>query len=743
MVPAGTGRASPADQNQSGGQGTGRAVTATAAPRRKPRISLKVSLVAISLLTVAFTAAAVHLPWLFVSRDNVAEMARQLNGEIVSGVNREVSNIFDSAIAAQSALHDALYDGVIDIEDKRSRDRLFFALLNANPHFSWVSFGKPNGDFYGAQRRDEVNLRIADSKWFAARNEAERTEDYFVNDGERISLTVTKHKVNDYYSPARAWYRLAIRNPGQHIWTDIYVFDVSRKPGLNTAITLNHRSSGDLVGVVSIAIELERISRYLAGLTSLRSGSAFIIDREGHLVAFPDPREITRPSRIPDQPELTPLKDSYHPMLQVAQAGIVQSGLKLEELSATRQMVTEGPNGGRYFLTLAPSVRDGWLIGTVIPEKDFMGPIEANYVRLALAVLIAVLVVGAMAIVVSRYLFVAPLQRLMGETRKIAQFDLDDVRRVPSPLIEIDALSNSIEQMSRGLGSFRRYLPADLVRTLMDKGVVAELGGERRTMSVMFMDLEGFTALSERMGHRVVPILGDYFGAMSGAIQDQRGTIDKFIGDAVMAFWGAPHYDEDHPSLVCRAALDCAARMEDLRGDWARRGLPELNIRIGINSGRMVVGNIGSPDRLNYTVIGDPVNLAARLEGMNREFGTSILISQHTFELAKYDIIARRLDAVKVKGKSEPVAVFELLAMRDEAGNAAGFEWVALFEKGLDAYADRRWHEAAQNFRAVIDMRGQDAPSQVFLTRAEARIAAEPKHPVLASKRDQGTGAAE
>lgn len=729
MVPVNAGRPVSVDQNAKPAKRGWRA-----------RVSLKLSLVVISLLTVAFTAAAVHFPWYLVSRDNVAEMSRQLNAEIVSGVNREVTSIFDSAIAAQTALRDSLHDGVIDLEDKRSRDRLFFALLNANPHFSWVSFGKPNGDFYGAQRLDEFHLRIAESKWSAERKEAIRVEDSFLNTGEQISYTGSKTRVSDYFSPERAWYRKAVANPGKNIWTDIYVFDVSRKPGLNTAITLTDRNTGELTGVISVAIELDRISQYLANLTSLRSGAAFIMDRSGDLVAFKDSREVTRPSQSGGLPELKPLADSYHPMLQVAHAGILESGARLDTLDAPHQLLTHDAAGDRYFLTLAPADRSGWLIATVIPEADFMAPIQANYYRLALALLAAVLVVSLMAILISRYLFVLPLNRLVGETRKIAHFDLDQVQRVSSPVIELDTLSSSIEQMSRGLGSFRRYLSADLVKTLMDQGVVAELGGERRTMSVMFMDLEGFTATSERVGHRIVPLLGDYFGAMSTAIQNNRGTIDKFIGDAVMAFWGAPYYDEDHPTHICRAALDCATAMGVLRTEWAKRGLPEMNVRIGVNTGRMVVGNIGSPDRLNYTVIGDPVNLASRLEGMNKEFGTAILISQHTWEAARYDIVARRLDAVKVKGREQAVGIYELLAMRDESGAIPpGFEWIGLFEQGLDFYAAGRWHEAAQQFKLVIHMRGIDEPSSIFLARAEEKIAAEPKHPVLAASRPDQT----
>ena len=708
--------------------------------RKRPRISLRVSLVGISLLTVALTAAAVHFPWLWVSRDNVAEMSRQLTTEIVAGVDREVDAIFTSAIAAQSTILDALKSGVLDIEDKEGRDRLFLAFLSAHPHFSWVSFGKPNGDFYGAQRRDEIDIRIADSKWDPAQNQALRVEDYFVNDGERLVKTITKVKTNDYYSPERAWYKLATATPDRHIWTDVYVFDTSRKPGLNSAITYSR--NGQLVGVVSIAIELERISRYLQNLTTLRSGTAFIVNRNGNLVAFPDAGEVTDRTGTADNRGLKPMAASYHPMLQVAQAALRAGSLGLATFEGAVQLAHKDENG-RYLVTVAPSAsRSDWIIGTVIPEADFMGRIEANYLRLALAVLAAVLLDGGLAIAVSRYLFVQPLQRIIVQTRKIKQFDLSSVERIESPIVEIDAMSESVRQMSNGLGSFRRYLPADLVQTLMAQGVVAELGGERRTLSVLFMDLEGFTSMSERLGYRVVPILGEYLGAMSETLMAQSGTIDKFIGDAIMAFWGAPQHNEEHATDACRAALNCQKRFAELRAEWVRRGLPAMNMRIGLNTGRMVVGNIGSEDRLNYTVIGDSVNLASRLESLNNSYGTGILISHNTFEMAKYDIVARRLDSVSVRGKEEAVAVYELLAMREESGQASGFEWVAVFDKAMAAYGAGRWHEAAQHYSAVIEMRGDDAPSKIFLARCNEKIAAEPKHPVLLASRAPGADGA-
>jgi adenylate cyclase len=703
--------------------------------RSKVHVSLRLSLVGISFLTVALTAVAVHFPWFWVSRDNVSDMSRQLTGEIVAGVDREVDAIFTSAIAAQRTVLDTLQSGVLDIKDKGTRDKLFLAFLMANPHFSWVSFGAPNGNFYGAQRRNEIDIRVAESVWDPAQSLARRTEDYYIKDGERLIQTHTKINTNDYYSPDRAWYKLATASPGKHIWTDVYVFNTSRKPGLNAAIEFSR--NGELVGVVSIAIELERISRYLKNLTTLRSGTAFIVTRNGNLVAFPDSGEVTERDVSSDNHGLRAMAESFHPMLQVAQGALRSSSVGLAQLQEPAQLVFYNGNG-RHLVSIAPSTRrSDWIIGTVIPERDFMGQIEENYLRLAIALLLAVLVVTMLAVTVSRYVFVRPLQRIIVQTRRIEHFDLTSVERIPSPILEIDAMSESVMQMANGLRSFRRYLPADLVRTLMDQGVVAELGGERRTLSVLFMDLEGFTSMTERLGHRMVPLLGEYLGAMSEQLMAQRGTIDKFIGDAIMAFWGAPLQNEEHATDACRAALNCQQRFVQLQTAWVARGLPRLNMRIGLNTGRMVVGNIGSEDRLNYTVIGDSVNLASRLEGLNNSYGTMILISQNTYELAKYDIVARKLNTVAVRGKEEAVAVYELLAMREEAGDAApGFEWVTVFDKAMAAYHAGRWHEAAQHFNAVIQLRGEDAPSSLFIDRCMEKVAAEPKHPVLAISRD-------
>jgi len=199
--------------------------------------------------------------------------------------------------------------------------------------------------------------------------------------------------------------------------------------------------------------------------------------------------------------------------------------------------------------------------------------------------------------------------------------------------------------MAQGLAAFRKYIPADLVRRLISDGNGARLGGAVRPMSVMFIDLAGFTGMSERLGDRIIPLLSRYLDVVSAQIQDGGGTIDKFIGDAVMAFWGAPSPNPDHASIAAAprwpAARGGEAGLTDDRGE-------KVKIRIGINSGDMLVGNIGSEVRLNYTVIGDAVNIASRLESTNKSYGSTIIIGPETRRLAGDRIVVRELDRLAV-----------------------------------------------------------------------------------------------
>lgn len=209
---------------------------------------------------------------------------------------------------------------------------------------------------------------------------------------------------------------------------------------------------------------------------------------------------------------------------------------------------------------------------------------------------------------------------------------------------------------------FAKYLSPSILKSILDHPETVKLGGMKVEATILFSDIAGFTTLSEKMQpEEISHLLNIYLSEMTKIIFDQQGTIDKFIGDAIMAFWGAPLPDKDHAFHACQAALQMQRRLKEMRGKMAFQGYPQLFVRIGINTGMVIAGNMGSQELFDYTVLGDAVNVASRLEGANKEFGTSIIISDPVFEKVKNRVCVRLLGTVKVKGKTEAVKIYELL----------------------------------------------------------------------------------
>lgn len=213
--------------------------------------------------------------------------------------------------------------------------------------------------------------------------------------------------------------------------------------------------------------------------------------------------------------------------------------------------------------------------------------------------------------------------------------------------------------------AFSKYLSPSVLKSVLADPENLKLGGEKVEASILFSDIAGFTTISENCEPEVIShLINTYMTAMTGIILKYDGTIDKFIGDAIMAFWGAPVPDPDHAMNACRTAVEMQDRLITLRGELKQSGLPEISVRIGINTGMVIAGNMGSADLFDYTVIGDAVNLASRLEGANKQFGTGIMISRFTYEQVADRVEARMLGRIAIKGKAEEVEVYELMRIR-------------------------------------------------------------------------------
>ena len=324
---------------------------------------------------------------------------------------------------------------------------------------------------------------------------------------------------------------------------------------------------------------------------------------------------------------------------------------------------------------------------------------------------------------------VRPVRRLLLGTAAVEHGALDTVVPVTSR-DEIGSLTQSFNSMvgelrvkARIRDTFGKYVDPRIVAGLLDRPELTEAKGSRREMTILFCDMKGFTALSEGMTPAaLVNVLNRYITVMSEPVRRNNGIIDKYIGDGIMAFWGPPFTGtDDHSGPACLAALDQLAGLAGFRAELPeitglRRGFPEVDIRIGIATGDVVVGNIGSEQTRNYTVIGDTVNLASRLEAANKTYGTRALVSEGTNRFAADLVETREIDQILVVGKTEPQRIFELLGRKGEVSG----ERLALrdaFGTALAAYRRKNWGEARAGFEGCLEIVPGDGPSTALLRR--------------------------
>lgn len=273
-------------------------------------------------------------------------------------------------------------------------------------------------------------------------------------------------------------------------------------------------------------------------------------------------------------------------------------------------------------------------------------------------------------------------------------------------------------------GAFQQYVSPEVIRRVLDEPRLVE--PRKTNITVMFSDVRGFTTLSESLdAQELASLLNSYLTQMTQVVFDKQGTLDKYIGDAVMAFWGAPFEQLDQADHAANAALEMMARLANLRNEWKQRGRPLVDIGIGINTGVASVGNMGSQLRYGYTALGDSVNLASRLEGLNKEYSTHIILSESTYiALRDTSFLVRELDLIRVKGKLLPVTIYELMGRREAAGDLV--ELAEIFTNGHEAYKLRAWAEAKRWFKSALLRWPDDGPARVFLARCEEYMAEEP-----------------
>jgi adenylate cyclase len=275
--------------------------------------------------------------------------------------------------------------------------------------------------------------------------------------------------------------------------------------------------------------------------------------------------------------------------------------------------------------------------------------------------------------------------------------------------------------------AFGQYVASEVVETIVRDPDKLQLGGEEKVLTVLFSDLKGFTSYSERYTpQQMIELLSEYYARMTERVFGCGGTLKEYVGDEMMAIFGAPIDQADHAVRACAAALDMRAHRHALSEEWVSQGRPRLYARTGINSGRMLVGNLGSKYRFSYGVLGDNVNLGSRLEGLNKEYATEILVGENTVKLLGDEFLLREVDVVRVVGKEKPTRLYELLAAAGAELPASEARAMESYSAGLAAYREQRWDDALRQFHAALEQKADDGPSLVMIERSKAYMESPP-----------------
>ncbi len=677
-------------------------------------------------LVVALLLAVVLGGW----RTSLLAAAGRLRDEAATRAGLVVAGSLHGAQAAGLDIEGQIASGVLSPADPRALEAALFARVLANPELGEATFTRePSaGGWQVSVVREAGNSpriltretrREAGAFVAALRSRPAGSSRLMEGSFERVRAVVTD-PTEDLTFVSTVEHRRFSEDP---LWADLHYAEidadlpVSRQRVVVTVMKAVLDDGGRLVGVVRVGL----LARQLDVVTRLRvepAGAAdphrvFLADAEGRLVTRLEPGHAL----LDEEGELRPTSVGIPEEVRVALSQPALRDVSTDEprLSARFQVA------GRAYLLSAlalPGTQD-WRVGIVVPEDHYLGTLErARRMLLGTSalVLLGMIVAGALALRSVQ----TGLARIVDSSARMRDFDFS-----PSPSAstfrDVGEVMEDLEQAKTALRAMGKYVPVGLVRQLYRARQEPRLGGELRDLTMLFTDIRDFTSFSERLApDALAAALGRYLEAMTLAVHAHGGTVDKYIGDAVMALWNAPEPCADHASRACAAALACRNATEALFATSAWDALPPFYTRFGLHRDDVMVGHFGAPDRLSYTALGDGVNLASRLEGLNKAYGTQILVSEAVRRGAGDSFAFRLVDIVAVKGKSKGVPVYELLG--EAAAPRVAGSVVAAYEQAFDAYRQRRFGEA----RGLLEGLPEDPPSQVLASRCRQFLATPP-----------------
>ena len=551
---------------------------------------------------------------------------------------------------------DSEFDGIV---------ALFKAALREQPQTDSIHVGFENGRWLQARR-----LAVLD------RSERRRLE---APDGAAYNINLTRPGVDGalsmkrifqdehgktlseldlphygYDARNRDWYRNTIRADQPTISPPYRSFSIT-----TPMISISAPLRGRMRGVIAADLKLDTFSELVNAQRPGEHGTAIIFDSFGTLIAHPDFARLVEDSRInPTRPQL--------PNVAEIRTGLVSAVMRKWDGRDHFEGRIPGEDGKNYLFRIRKfSQRDGYSGYSLLiaAEGDFASEVRKLQIRGLLVGLFA----GACFIPLA-WLFggrmAVSLKRLTRQTAQLQLLAAPEEAPVTSRIAEMDELGRTLAIAHRTIWSFAHFVAADIVRGIIDGSISTELGGVRQEVTILFTDVQNFAGIAEAADPNLLMLqTSRHLSALTEAFLAEGGTVDKFIGDSVMVFWNAPRRQPDHVERACRAALSAKAASDALNREFEAEGWPHFVIRLGLHVGDAVVGNVGSVERMEYTVLGNSVNLAARLEGLNKEYGTAILVSEAIRNRIADRFRFNNLGSTMVKGMTAETRVYELVGM--------------------------------------------------------------------------------
>ena len=694
----------------------------------------------LSLLGLAAMLAALFYFVFDSSRAATIESSERLRDQASREIAGRITAFLAQAPETVAQFQREVSSGLVEARDPRSVEQALFRLLLANPNLGEVTLTYAERTGYDADGNAQLAAtprgQITAARSIAADGAGQVwTRHTFQESGAFVAELRTPEKGGSFLgrppvretagvpddptahltflTPARAGVRDRL------LWSDLHwsqlddALPPERRRVEVSVQQVIHDAAEKFAGVLRVGLLTRQLDDAIKSVEIVASGSpdphrVFICDADGRLI-----------TRLSPDDELV----EDHDDLRVAPArlpGEVKVALHMPQLRgvpASAPVVSGNVRSGEEdFLTTfrALTGTQDWILGIVVPRAFYLGKLSAMRDRLLVISLgiIAALVIGGGWIL--RGVKRAQAQ-IRDESLKMNAFEFSPAPTA-SAFRDVSEVLESLESAKAAMRAMGKYVPVNLVRRLYREKREPVLGGEDHEITLMFTDVVGFTSLSEQLPpNQLAAALGRYLAVMARIIQQEtNGTIDKFIGDAIMAVWNVPEPLPDHARMACRAALRCRAAVRELAQSPEWQGLPPFETRFGLHRDTALVGHFGAPDRMDYTALGDAVNLASRLEGLNKQYGTAIIVSESIVAHTRAHFAFRRLDRVAVVGKTQAVEIFELLGEIAEANPRR--EIAASYERAFAAYLARDFATAS----AMLEKQTADPPSAMLLTRCRA-----------------------